>query len=67
MGKLRIGDEWNAISIIAMTQTNPLKAVAELVENSIDAGAKTIAIVRGKEGGVPFIRVSDDVVFLNTF
>ena len=31
MGKLRIGDEWNAISIIAMTQTNPLKAAAELV------------------------------------
>jgi hypothetical protein len=60
MGKLRIGDEWNAISIIAMTQTNPLKAVAELVENSIDAGAKRVVIVREKEGGIPVLRVSDD-------
>lgn len=60
MGKLRIGDEWNAISIIAMTQTNPLKAVAELVENSIDAGAKRVVIVREKQGGIPALRVSDD-------
>ncbi len=60
MGKLSIGDEWNAISYIAMTPTNPLKAVAELVENSIDAGARKVAIVRGKEGGTTFLRVSDD-------
>jgi hypothetical protein len=37
-GKLRIGDDWNAIRIIALSQSNPLKAIAELVENSIDAG-----------------------------
>jgi hypothetical protein len=60
VGKLRIGDEWNAISIIAMTQTNPLKAVAELVENSIDAGAKRVVIVREKQRGVPVLTVSDD-------
>jgi hypothetical protein len=36
-GKLRIADHWNAISIIANSQSNPLKAVAEFVENSIDA------------------------------
>jgi len=36
-GKLRIADHWNAISIIASSQANPLKAVAEFVENSIDA------------------------------
>jgi hypothetical protein len=39
-GNLRIGDHWNAITIIALSQSNPLKAVAELVENSIDARAK---------------------------
>jgi hypothetical protein len=60
MGKLRIGDEWNAISIIAMTQTNALKGVAELVENSIDAGAKKVVIVREKQRGIPVLTVSDD-------
>ena len=33
-GRLRIGDDWNAITIIALSQSNPLKAVAEFVENS---------------------------------
>src|SRR5215510_2543227 len=30
-GKLKIGDDWNAITIIALSQSNPLKAIAELV------------------------------------
>ena len=59
-GKLRIGDHWSAISIIAQSQDNPLKAVAEFVENSIDAGAKSIQIVRGRERGEPFLKVIDD-------
>ncbi len=59
-GKLRIADHWNAISIIAKSQANPLKAVAEFVENSIDAGAKQIIIVRGKKKGEFYIKVSDD-------
>ena len=36
-GKLRIGDDWNAIRIIALSQSNPLKAIAEFVENCIGA------------------------------
>ena len=60
MGKLHIGDEWNAISIIAMTQANPLKAVAELVENSIDAGARRVVVAREKQRGIPVLTVSDD-------
>src|SRR5260370_31904142 len=59
-GKLRIGDDWNAIRIIALSQTNPLKAIAELVENSIDAHAKTIAITRGREQGEQYLTVKDD-------
>ncbi|MCE5255299.1 MAG: hypothetical protein LLF89_00465 [Spirochaetaceae bacterium] len=27
-GKLKIGDNWNVISIIALSQNNPLKAMA---------------------------------------
>jgi len=44
-GKLRIGDDWNTVRIIALSQSNPLKAIAEFVENSIDAQAKTITIM----------------------
>ncbi|HUV07645.1 MAG TPA: ATP-binding protein, partial [Spirochaetia bacterium] len=59
-GKLRIGDNWNAISIIALSQNNPLKAIAEFIENSIDARARNITIVRGKERGEPYLKVIDD-------
>ncbi len=59
-GKLRIGDDWNAITIIALSQDNPLKAVAEFVENSIDAGARNVTITRGRERGEQYLMVSDD-------
>jgi hypothetical protein len=59
-GKLRIADHWNAISIIANSQANPLKAVAEFVENSIDAKASQISIVRGKQKGAFYLKISDD-------
>ena len=59
-GRLRIGDAWNAITIIALSQNNPFKAVAEFVENSIDAHARTITIVRGKERGELYLKVIDD-------
>jgi hypothetical protein len=59
-GKLRIGDDWNAISIIALSQSNPLKAVAEFIENSIDAGAKHVRITRGRQKGKPYLKVIDD-------
>lgn len=60
VGRLRIGDDWNAITIIALSQTNPLKALAEFVENSIDAGAGHITITRGKEKGEPYLSIIDD-------
>lgn len=59
-GRLRIGDDWNAITIIALSQSNPLKAVAEFVENSIDARARHITITRGKERGEHYLRIVDD-------
>ena len=59
-GKLRIGDHWSAISIIALSQDNPLKAVAEFVENSIDARAGNINIVRGRQRGEPYLKIIDD-------
>jgi hypothetical protein len=59
-GKLRIGDDWNAIRIIALSQSNPLKAIAEFVENSIDARAKSITITRGREHGAHYLSIKDD-------
>ena len=59
-GKLRIANHWNAISIIASSQANPLKAVAEFVENSIDARARHVVIVRGRKKGEFYLKVSDD-------
>src|ERR1700687_2223623 len=59
-GKLKIGDDWNAIRIIALSQSNPLKAIAEFVENSIDAQAKTITITRGREHGAHYLAIKDD-------
>jgi hypothetical protein len=59
-GKLRIGNDWNAITIIALSQSNPLKAIAELVENSIDARATNVTIIRGRGEGRHFLEVRDN-------
>ena len=59
-GKLRIGNDWNAITIIALSQSNPLKAIAELVENSIDARATNVTIVRGRSEGSHYLEVRDN-------
>jgi hypothetical protein len=59
-GRLRIGDEWNAINIIARTQTHPLKAVCELAENALDAGAREVVIIRRRAEGHVFLEIIDD-------
>jgi signal transduction histidine kinase len=59
-GKLRIGNDWNAITIIALSQSNPLKAIAELVENSIDAHATNVTIICGRSEGRHYLEVRDN-------
>lgn len=59
-GRLRIGDQWNAINIIARSQTHPLKAVCELTENAIDAKSQHIQIVRRRSKGHIYLEVIDD-------
>ncbi len=59
-GKLKIGNQWNAIRIIAISQANPFKSVAELVENSIDANARNVTIVRGRSKGSYYLKIIDD-------
>lgn len=60
MPSLRIGDEENAILLIQQSQTDPQKAVAELVENSIDARARNVAVTRYRRGENVYISVMDD-------
>ncbi len=59
-GRLQIGDQWNAITIIAHSQTHPLKAICELTENAIDAGARHIRIVRRRSKGHLYLELEDD-------
>ena len=59
-GKLQIGDQWNAITIIAHSQTHPLKAICELTENAIDAGATHVRILRRRQQGDVYLEVVDD-------
>ncbi len=59
-GTLRIGDQWNAINIIAHSQTHPLKAICELTENAIDAGAMHVHILRRRHKGDVYLEVVDN-------
>jgi len=59
-GTLKIGDQWNAITIIAHSQTHPLKAICEFTENAIDAGAMHVRISRRRAQGKTFLEVADD-------
>lgn len=59
-GTLSIGDQWNAITIIAHSQTHPLKAICELTENAIDAGARSVRIVRRRRRGEILLEFEDD-------
>ncbi|MFM9010227.1 MAG: ATP-binding protein, partial [Planctomycetota bacterium] len=59
-GTLRIGDQWNAITIIAHSQTHPLKAICEFTENAIDAGATHVRITRRRSAGKTYLEVADD-------
>ena len=59
-GILSIGDQWNAITIIAHSQTHPLKAICELTENAIDAGAAHVRISRRRSQGRLTLEIVDD-------
>ena len=59
-GNRRSGGHGNASTSIALWESNPLKAVAERVENSSDARAKSIVITSGREKGQNNLRVKDD-------
>lgn len=60
VGKVRPADPFELIRWLARSQPDPRKALAELVQNSIDAGAKRVEIVRKRERGIPSLLIRDD-------
>jgi hypothetical protein len=59
-GRLKVHDPFELIRWLALSQPDPRKALAELVQNSMDAGARTIRVTRVRERGVPCLRILDD-------
>src|SRR3972149_11274746 len=60
VGRLRAADPFELIRWLARSQPDPRKALAELVQNSIDAGARRIHITRLRERGVTALHILDD-------
>lgn len=58
--KLQPADPFDLIRWLARTQSDPRKAVAELVQNSIDARARLITVERRRVRGLPALIVRDD-------
>ncbi len=60
VGRLKPADPFELIRWLARSQPDPRKALAELVQNSIDAGARKIRVTRLREHGVTALHVLDD-------
>jgi hypothetical protein len=59
-GRLRAADPFELIRWLARSQPDPRKALAELVQNSLDAAARTVRITRLRERGVTALHILDD-------
>jgi hypothetical protein len=59
-GMLKARDPFELIRWLAYSQPDPRKALAELVQNSLDAAATIVRITRFTEGGRPALRIFDD-------
>lgn len=58
--RLRPQNPFDLIRLLARSQSDPRKAVAELVQNSLDAGARRIELVWLNEKGKRVLRLWDD-------
>ncbi len=58
--RLRPQNPFDLIRLLARSQSDPRKAVAELVQNSLDAGATRVEITWFQERGVRAIAIWDD-------
>ena len=60
VGRLKPADPFELIRWLARSQPDPRKALAELVQNSIDARARDIRITRLRERGATTLRILDN-------
>jgi hypothetical protein len=58
--RLKPADPFELVRLLARSQSDPRKAVAELVQNSLDAGAREVVIERVRQRGVLALTVRDD-------
>ncbi len=59
-GKLRPHDPFDLIRWLARSQPDPRKALAELVQNSLDAGARRVTLTRYRRRGRLCLSIRDD-------
>lgn len=59
-GRVKVHDPFELVRWLALSQPDPRKALAELVQNSLDAGAHRVTVARLRERGVSCLRVLDD-------
>ena len=60
--RLRPQNAFDLIRLLARSQSDPRKAVAELVQNSLDAGARRIELTWLNEKGRRVLRIHDPEV-----
>src|SRR5688572_17946676 len=58
--RLRPADPFDLIRLLARSQNDPRKAVAELIQNSLDAGATEITVLRFRKSRVVSLSVLDN-------
>jgi len=58
--RLRPANPFDLIRLIGHSQNDPRKAIAELVQNSLDAGAQHVTITRSRRKGEVVLSVHDD-------
>jgi len=59
-GRLKVHDPFELIRWLALSQPDPRKALAELVQNSLDAGARSVRVLRQRKRGTPCLSIWDD-------
>jgi Histidine kinase-, DNA gyrase B-, and HSP90-like ATPase len=59
-GMLKARDPFELIRWLAYSQPDPRKALAELIQNSLDAGASAVRVTRARDGGAACLRIFDD-------